>query len=90
MRAWEGRVLAMQRAMGALGAWNIDMAALRIEKLPPDIYLGVVLLREMGAAARNAALARGLVGADELEAGHALRPASRCRTSSRPPTCRAC
>ena len=23
---WEGRVLAMNRAMGALGVWNIDMA----------------------------------------------------------------
>ena len=27
--AWEGRVLAMQRAMGYAGAWHIDHVALR-------------------------------------------------------------
>ncbi len=26
---WEGRVLAMNRAMGATGIWNIDMSRIR-------------------------------------------------------------
>ena len=32
---WEGRVLAMQRAMGYAGAWHIDHSRFAQEKLPP-------------------------------------------------------
>src|SRR4029077_17463156 len=38
---WEGRVLGMQRAMGSVGLWNIDMSRASVEQLPPHIYLGV-------------------------------------------------
>src|SRR5262249_54036634 len=38
---WEGRVLAMQRAMSYTGAWNIDMSRAAQEGLPPQVYLGV-------------------------------------------------
>ena len=37
---WEGRVMAMNRAMGAAGAWNIDMGRFSLEMLPPIDYLG--------------------------------------------------
>ena len=37
---WEGRVLAMQRAMGYAGAWHIDHSRFAQEKLPPLDYLG--------------------------------------------------
>ena len=32
---WEGRALAMNRAMGALGLWNIDIGRFSREQLPP-------------------------------------------------------
>ena len=36
---WEGRVMAMNRAMGATGVWNIDMGRFSREMLPPQVYL---------------------------------------------------
>src|SRR5438874_3653590 len=36
---WEGRVLAMQRAMTYTGAWNIDMSRAAQESLPAKVYL---------------------------------------------------
>ncbi len=37
--SWEGRVLAMQRAMGYAGAWHIDMSRFAQERLPPQVYV---------------------------------------------------
>ena len=37
---WEGRVLAMNRAMGYLGLWSIDIGRFSRETLPPHVYLG--------------------------------------------------
>ncbi|MGA8697271.1 MAG: hypothetical protein WB689_26230 [Xanthobacteraceae bacterium] len=36
---WEGRVLAMQRAMSYAGAWRIDHSRFAKEQLPPITYL---------------------------------------------------
>src|SRR6266852_4649482 len=36
---WEGRVLAMQRAMSYAGAWCIDHSRFAKERLPPITYL---------------------------------------------------
>ena len=36
---WEARVLAMVRAMGAAGAFNIDTSRFYREALPPQVYL---------------------------------------------------
>ena len=36
---WEARVLAMVRAMGAAGAFNIDTSRFYREMLPPHVYL---------------------------------------------------
>ena len=71
---WEGRVMAMSRAMGAIGAWNIDQSRFAIEQLPPHVYLSSSYYRRWFL--RNAALveARGLAGPDELAEGRALRP----------------
>jgi nitrile hydratase beta subunit len=38
-RPWEGRVFAMNRAIGAWGKWNIDAGRYGIELLPPADYL---------------------------------------------------
>ena len=46
---WEGRVLAMQRAIRFTRAWNIDMSRDAQERLPAQRLPGGVLLRAMGA-----------------------------------------
>ncbi|MBV8777038.1 MAG: nitrile hydratase subunit beta, partial [Alphaproteobacteria bacterium] len=37
--AWEGRVHALQRAMGAAELWTIDGGRASLETLPPVTYL---------------------------------------------------
>jgi nitrile hydratase len=72
---WEGRVLALSRAMGHLRLWTIDGARFARETLPPDLYLGSSYYRKWTLALENQCVSSGLVGADELAAGHALHPA---------------
>ena len=71
---WEGRVLAMSRVMGGAGIWNIDMGRYGIELLPPDIYLTSSYYKKWFLRLQNLLVERGLVDADEIAAGHALRP----------------
>ena len=72
--AWEARVLAMNRAMGATGAWNIDMSRFSREMLAPDVYLASSYYRKWFLGLEKILLERALVDADEIAAGHALRP----------------
>ena len=74
---WEGRVLAMARAMGHAGAWHIDDSRYAQETLPPPVYLAVSYYQRWALAMEKNLLARGLVTADEMAAGHALRPAKK-------------
>jgi nitrile hydratase subunit beta len=69
---WEGRVLAMQRAMGYAGAWQIDMSRFAQERLPPQVYLGASYYQRWALAMERNVVERGYAGADELAAGHAL------------------
>jgi nitrile hydratase subunit beta len=71
---WEGRVFAMQRAMGLTGLWTIDAARASLEALPPLDYLGSSYYRRWFLGLENRLLGRGLVGQDEIAAGHSLRP----------------
>ena len=71
---WEGRVLAMQRAMTYTGAWNIDMSRAAQESLSAKVYLSVSYYHRWALGLERNALNKGLVDADELAAGHALRP----------------
>jgi nitrile hydratase len=70
---WEGRVLGLSRAMGALGMWNIDASRYGIEVLPPHVYLGSSYYRRWFLRTENMLVAGGVVAADELAAGRALR-----------------
>ncbi|HEV2301309.1 MAG TPA: nitrile hydratase subunit beta [Stellaceae bacterium] len=70
---WEGRVLGMQRAMGAVGLWNIDQSRFSLESLAPLTYLGSSYYKKWELGLESRLLAHGLVGADELAAGHSLR-----------------
>jgi nitrile hydratase len=71
--AWEGRVMAMNRAMGAVGVWNIDIGRFSREMLPPHVYLASSYYRKWFLGLEQMLIERGLVDADEIAAGHALR-----------------
>src|SRR5204862_4637470 len=72
---WEARVLAMQRAIRATRAWNIDMSRDALERLPPQRYLASSYYERWLLGMERNAVEKGLIGADELAAGHALHPA---------------
>src|SRR5215217_2842949 len=71
---WESRVLAMNRAMGASGTWNIDVAHYRIELLQPQVYLTSSYYERWFLRLERLIVQHGLVDTDEIAAGHALRP----------------
>ena len=56
---WEGRVLAMQRAMGYAGAWHIDHSRFAQEKLPPATYLSVSYYHRWALAMESNVTERG-------------------------------
>lgn len=72
---WEGRVLAMSRAFGALRVWSIDQSRFTIEQMPPSVYLTSSYYRKWHLRNEELALQHGLVDAAELAAGRALSPA---------------
>ena len=72
--AWEGRVLAMTRAMGAASGWTIDMQRFAREQIPPHVYLAASYYQKWLLGVQRMLLDHGLVDAEELSAGHALRP----------------
>jgi nitrile hydratase beta subunit len=72
--AWEGRVLALNRAMGHSRLWNIDMSRAAIEVLPPDVYLTRSYYAKWLLRLEQLLLEHAMVDADEMAAGRALRP----------------
>ena len=70
---WEGRLMAINRVMVALRHWNMDVGRYGIEVLPPDVYLSSSYYRRWYFRTANLVMQRGLAGADEIEAGRALR-----------------
>jgi nitrile hydratase beta subunit len=72
--AWEGRVVALYFAMAYTGEWNIDMTRAAREGLPAHVYLSVPYYHRWLLGLERNALDHGLVEADEITAGHALRP----------------
>ena len=72
--AWEGRMLAMTRAMGAATGWTIDMQRFARERVPPHLYLAASYYQRWCLATTRMLLEKGLIDAEELAAGHALRP----------------
>lgn len=74
---WESRVLAMQRAIRAARAWNIDMSRDAIERLPPRRYLAASYYERWLMAMETLVVEKGLIDSDELAAGRALHPGKR-------------
>jgi nitrile hydratase len=71
---WEARTFALVSAMLYAGAWCIEHRRFARERLPPVVYLAASYYKiwELGMEKQLAEV--GLAGADELAAGHALRP----------------
>jgi nitrile hydratase beta subunit len=74
---WEGRVLAMQRALGFTRTWTIDEGRAAIEELDPVVYLTSSYYAKWLRSIERRVLAHGLVDADEIAAGRALRAGKR-------------
>jgi nitrile hydratase subunit beta len=74
---WEGRVLAMQRAMGYTRLWTIDGGRASLETLPPLTYLAASYYQRWFLGLEKRVVAHGLVGQDEIAAGKSLRPGRR-------------
>jgi nitrile hydratase subunit beta len=72
---WEGRVLAMVRAMGAAGAFNIDTSRFYREALPPDVYLASSYYKKWLLGLEDVLIAKGFVARSEVAKGHALEGA---------------
>ena len=72
---WEGRVLAMSRAIGVFRAWTIDTSRYAIELMAPSIYLTRPYYEKWFLRNQQLLIERGLIDSDEVAAGRALRPA---------------
>ena len=72
---WESRVLAMVRAMGAAGAFNIDTSRFYRESLRPDVYLASSYYKKWFLGLEDMLIARGFIGKAEVDKGHASEPA---------------
>ena len=71
---WEARALALNRAMSYAKVWNIDKSRAAIEELPPHDYLTPTYYQKWALRLEKLLLEFGIVGADEVAAGRALRP----------------
>jgi nitrile hydratase len=71
---WEGRVLAMVRAMGAAGAFNIDTSRFYRETLAPDVYLSSSYYKKWLLGLEDMLIDKGYIAAAEVAAGHAVEP----------------
>lgn len=72
---WEGRVMALYRAVGFLQLWTIDASRAMIESLPPTTYLTASYYAKWLMGLERNLVHAGIVGADEIAAGHSLHPA---------------
>jgi nitrile hydratase len=70
---WEGRVMALVRAMGAAGAFNIDTSRFYREALPPHVYLSSSYYKKWLLGFENLLIDEGFIAVDEVKAGHTLK-----------------
>jgi nitrile hydratase beta subunit len=71
---WESRVMAMVRVMGANGGLGIDSQRFARESLPPEVYLASSYYQKWFLAIEDQIIASNIAAADEIAAGHSLRP----------------
>jgi nitrile hydratase beta subunit len=71
---WEAHVFAMQMATIMLGVWKPGVIRASIESLPPETYLSASYYQKWLLGLERRLLSSGLISADEIAVGHALRP----------------
>ncbi len=71
---WERRAAALSLAMGATGAWNIDMVRHSRERIPPAEYLAASYYEKWLKGLERLLVERGLATAVEIDAGHSASP----------------
>lgn len=81
---WEGRVLALQRALSYIGLWTIDESRAASEAIEPVAYLTLSYYEKWFLGIQNRVQKHGLVGADEIAAGKSLRPGKPVRRTLAP------
>jgi nitrile hydratase beta subunit len=81
--AWEGRVYAINRAIGAWGKWSIDAGRHGIEVLPPADYLRMSYYEKWLTMNVELLVTRGLVTRGEIETG---KPAPESQKTTPPLT----
>ena len=69
---WEKRAFGVTLAMGATGAWTIDMSRHARESLPPAEYLASSYYEIWTKGIERLVVKTGLVSAEELKLGRAL------------------
>jgi nitrile hydratase len=82
--AWERRAFALTLAMGRPGGWNIDMSRFARENRAPIEYLSKSYYQLWLAGLETLMAERGLVTADEIDAGRPLHPAKNVPVLSAP------
>ena len=60
--------------MGYAGLWTIDQTRFAIEKFPPVFYLTASYYKKWFVRLESMLVEKGVIGADEVAAGHSLRP----------------
>jgi nitrile hydratase len=78
---WEGRVLAMVRALGAAGVFNLDMFRFAQESLPPRVYLESSYYQRWLRALERLMSVRGVVARAEAVEVHEQQPAKQLKCS---------
>jgi len=71
---WERRAFGVTLAMGATGAWNLDMSRHARESLPPAEYLSSSYYEIWTKGVERLVVKTGLVTEEELRLGQALAP----------------
>ena len=70
---WEGRVFALNRAVGAWGKWNIDASRHSKELIPPAEYLRIGYYEKFLIGMTELLINSGLVTRGEVERGKPTR-----------------
>lgn len=70
---WERRAFALVLAMGATGAWNLDMSRYARERIPPADYLASTYYDIWRKGMERLLAERGLATAEEIASGHSTR-----------------
>jgi nitrile hydratase beta subunit len=74
---WEGRVFAMNRALGAWRKWNLDASRHSRELIPPSEYLSMSYYEKWLAGLIELAAKSGLVTHAEIDSGEPQAGSSR-------------